>query len=137
MGKYVHQQFSRRPRWSKTNFECGAFRLQPVFLSFEISWMDLWRLLHKMWCNWMATNKHISGMINYFRLQLNKYIPRIFSVHVLYRCKITFTEQSTKFVEIYVYVKKTNKMHTPFIIVMSILIIRDDLLKDYRVLKAY
>jgi len=39
-------------------------------------------------------------MINYFRLQLNKYIPRIFSVHVHYRCKITFTEQSTKFVKI-------------------------------------
>jgi hypothetical protein len=32
---------------------------------------------------------------------------------------------------------KTFYLQTPFIIVMTILIIRDDLLKDYSVLKAY
>ena len=112
MGKYLQQQFSTRLRWSNTNFECGAFRLQLVLLSFEVSWMDSWRLLHQMWCNWMATHKHISGMINYFKLQLNKHILRIFSVHVLYWCKITFTEQSTKFLKI--YVRKSNEIHTLF-----------------------
>jgi hypothetical protein len=82
--------------------------------------MDLWRLLHQMWCNWTATQKHISGMINYFGLQLIKYIPRIFSLHVLYSNKITVTEQSTKFVKI--YVRKTKEINTLFPLFVSILL---------------